>query len=85
MKQSTHSSVASSTASELRLGRRVVGPGDTLWVEGDRRYRFRTGDEGVSFLNYRRGPSLMTRERGTEPIVETGAANDMAFVNDVRA
>lgn len=37
---------------EISVGRRRVGPGDTLAVAAHSRYRFESGEEGYAFLNY---------------------------------
>lgn len=68
---------------ELIMGAKRVRPGDTLYVEADRRYRFHSSDEGYAFLNYRAGPSLMTIGRDDPPIVENGAATGMTEIGDV--
>jgi hypothetical protein len=38
---------------ELRLGARVVAPGDSVYIGGMTLYGFRTGHEGVRFLDFR--------------------------------
>jgi len=70
---------------ELHLGRQVVGPGDTLAIDADRRYGFRTGPEGFRFLNYRRDASQQTIERGSTPRMEGGLVNGLAPVMDLIA
>ncbi len=68
---------------EITLGRSTVGPGDTLWVQADRRYTFTGGSKGFSFLNYRRDASLHAVVRGGEPKLEGGATHGFAHVADV--
>jgi len=69
---------------EIVLGSYRLGPGDTLAVAADRRYRFNSGDAGFGFLNYRRGPSVQTIDPAAPPRVEGGAANGFELVNDLR-
>lgn len=49
---------------ELRIGRKRLGPGASVFVAGNTLYGFRSGPEGVRFLNFRgRGnTSFITRE-----------------------
>ena len=68
---------------ELVMGSWRVRPGDTLFVEADRRYRFHSGDDGYAFVNYRSGPSVMTVGRDDPPIVENGASTGMVETADV--
>lgn len=70
---------------ELRLGNQVVRPGDTLAVDGDRRYGFRSGPEGFRFLNYRRDASQQTVARGSAPRMEGGLVNGLVPVMDLIA
>ena len=69
---------------EIRVGRRVVGVGDTLWVAADRRYKLYSGDQGVHFINYRRDASVMTSPNYDGPLLEAGEATNMTWVNDTR-
>ncbi|WP_420640109.1 hypothetical protein [Candidatus Poriferisocius sp.] len=69
---------------EIRIGRRRVGVGDTLWVASDRRYRLVSGEEGMCFLNYRRDASMMTSPTYDEPLLEAGESTGMAMVGDCR-
>ena len=69
---------------EIRVGRRVVGVGDTLWVAADRRYKLYSGDDGVHFINYRRDASVMTSPNYDGPLLEAGEATNMTRVNDTR-
>ena len=69
---------------EIRVGRRVVGVGDTLWVAADRRYKLYSGDDGVHFINYRRDASVMTSPNYDGPLLEAGEATNMTWVNDTR-
>ena len=69
---------------EIRVGRRVVGEGDTLWVAADRRYKLYSGDDGVHFINYRRDASVMTSPNYDAPLLEAGEATNMTWVGDTR-
>lgn len=69
---------------EIRVGRRVVGEGDTLWVAADRRYKLYSGDDGVHFINYRRDASVMTSPNYDGPLLEAGESTNMTWVNDIR-
>ncbi len=69
---------------EIRVGRRVVGEGDTLWVAADRRYKLYSGGDGVHFINYRRDASVMTSPNYDAPLLEAGEATNMTWVNDTR-
>ncbi len=68
---------------EIRVGRRVIGVGDTLWVAADRHYKLYSGDEGVHFINYRRDASVMTSPNYDGPLLEAGGSTDMTWVNDI--
>jgi hypothetical protein len=68
---------------ELRLGSQVVRPGDTLAIDADRRYGFRSGPDGFGFLNYRREASQQTIERGSPPRMEGGLVNGLTPVMDL--
>ncbi len=68
----------------IRVGRRVAGEGDTLWVAADRRYKLHSGDDGVHFINYRRDASVMTSPNYEAPLLEAGEATGMTWVNDTR-
>ena len=50
---------------ELHLGSYTVAKDGALGVTRGRRYGFRTGPEGFHFLNFRKGQSTFTDERGT--------------------
>ena len=69
---------------EIRVGRRVVGAGDTLWVAADRRYKLYSGDDGVHFVNYRRDASVMTSPNYDGPLLEAGESTNMTWVDDTR-
>ena len=69
---------------EIRVGRRVVGVGDTLWVAADRRYKLYSGNDGVHFINYRRDASVMTSPNYDGPLLEAGEPTNMTWVNDTR-
>jgi hypothetical protein len=69
----------------INLGRRRLGPGDTLAIAAGARYGFRgDDDDGFVFLNYRRDASLQLLTRGTAPRMEGGVVNDMTPVMDLR-
>jgi quercetin dioxygenase-like cupin family protein len=68
----------------INLGRRRLGPGDTLAIAAGARYGFRGDDDGFVFLNYRRDASLQLLTRGTAPRMEGGVVNDMTPVMDLR-
>jgi hypothetical protein len=40
-------------AGELRFGRRVCGPGSSVFIPGNTLYGFRAGPEGCRYLNFR--------------------------------
>ena len=69
---------------EIRVGRRLVGVGDTLWVAADRRYKLYSGEDGVHFINYRRDVSVMTSPNYDGPLLEAGESTNMTWVNDTR-
>ena len=69
---------------EIRVGRRMVGVGDTLWVAAARRYKLYSGDDGVHFINYRRDASVMTSPKYDGPLLEAGEPTNMTWVNDTR-
>ena len=69
---------------EIRVGRRMVGAGDTLWVAADRRYKLYSGDDGVHFINYRRDASVMTSPKYDRPLLEAGESTNMTWVDDTR-
>lgn len=68
---------------ELHLGSHVLGPGDTLAIEANRRYGFRS-PHGFGFLNYRRDASEQTIERGSAPVVEGALVHGFEPVMDLR-
>jgi uncharacterized cupin superfamily protein len=67
---------------ELQLGAHRVGPGDTLAIAKDVRYRFRS--DGFAFLNYRRDASHQTIDRANPPILEGGEVHGFTRVMDLR-
>jgi quercetin dioxygenase-like cupin family protein len=67
---------------ELQLGAYRVGPGDTLAIAKDVRYRFRS--DGFGFLNYRRDVSHQTIDRDAPPILEGGEYHHFTPVMDLR-
>jgi uncharacterized cupin superfamily protein len=69
---------------EIIVGNRHLVAGDTIAIGADRRYAFRSGPSGFSFLNYRRDGAYMTTDRADPPRLEGGAANGLVLVNDLR-
>jgi hypothetical protein len=69
---------------EIQVGQTVLSKGYTLGIAGDRRYRFKSGDKGFGFLNYRRDASYMTIEKDSEPFLEGGALHHFDKVMDLR-
>jgi quercetin dioxygenase-like cupin family protein len=67
---------------ELQLGAYRAGPGDTLAIAKDVRYRFRS--DGFAFLNYRRDVSHQTIDRDDPPVLEGGAVHGFTPVMDLR-
>jgi mannose-6-phosphate isomerase-like protein (cupin superfamily) len=59
---------------EIFLGSYRVGPGDTLAVPANVRYRFESGDSGYGFLNYSSDASAYQLAPGEPPRQEPGAA-----------
>lgn len=68
---------------ELQLGSRRLGPGDTLAVDADRRYGFRTPG-GFGFLNYRADGSMQTIDPTEPPILEGALVHGFLPMNDRR-
>ena len=66
----------------IRVGRRFVGPGDTLSIDAHTRYRFWPGPEGFEVLNYRRDASEMSFPDGRPILPEGAEANDLELVAD---
>jgi quercetin dioxygenase-like cupin family protein len=61
---------------EMCLGRRKLGPGSSVYIEGDTLYGFRAGPTGLRFLNFRsrqdtsfvaRSEFVARRSQGPEP------------------
>ena len=48
---------------EIQVGQTILKSGDAIGIAGDRRYRFKGGEQGFGFLNYRRDASY-SRSRG---------------------
>ena len=67
---------------EIHLGSQRLGPGATLFIAADQPYRFRAGDEGFAFINYRRDASEMTTRSTGKKIVEAGEAAGLDRVGD---
>jgi quercetin dioxygenase-like cupin family protein len=67
----------------LHLGRRDVGPGDTLAIGAGVRYAFTGGDDGFLFLNYRADASEQHWPDGRAPLMEGGAINGLERVWDM--
>lgn len=65
---------------EIRVGSLALGPGDTVFIAADQVYRFKAGDAGFAFLNFRADASLMSMRETGKTIVENGAATGMARV-----
>jgi quercetin dioxygenase-like cupin family protein len=70
-------------AGGITLGRRRLGPGDTVAIEAGARYGFRGDGDGFVFVNYRRDASRQMWGSATAPRMEGGAVNDMTPVMDV--
>jgi quercetin dioxygenase-like cupin family protein len=68
----------------IHVGRRRLGPGDTIAIAAGARYGFRGDDHGFVFLNYRRDASQQLQARAATPRMEGGAVNDMTPVMDLR-
>jgi hypothetical protein len=69
---------------EILLGRQKVGVGDTLAIGGDVRYKFRGGDDGFRFLNYRRDASRQDFPDPDRPsVIEGGEANGLQKIMDL--
>jgi hypothetical protein len=67
---------------EIQLGATRAGPGSTIAIGHDVRYRFRS--ESFSFLNYRQGASYQTLARDEPPVLEGGAPHGFTPVMDLR-
>jgi quercetin dioxygenase-like cupin family protein len=70
-------------AGGIRLGRRHVGPGDTLAIAAGTRYGFRGDDDGFVFLNHRRDASYQCWPGDVPRRLEGGAVNGMTPVMDL--
>jgi quercetin dioxygenase-like cupin family protein len=70
-------------AGGIRLGRRHVGPGDTLAIAAGTRYGFRGDDDGFVFVNHRRDASYQCWPGVVERRLEGGAVNGMRPVMDL--
>ena len=68
---------------DIQVGQTVLTAGDAIGIAGDRRYRFKGGEHGFGFLNYRRDASYMSVEKG-KPFLEGGALHDFNKVMDLR-
>jgi len=68
----------------IHVGRRHLGPGDTIAIAAGARYGFRGDDDGFVFLNYRRDASLQRWGSASTPRMEGGVVNDMTPVMDLR-
>lgn len=62
---------------EIAIGSLRVAPGSTVFIAADQPYRFRSGDSGFAFLNYRSAGSIMTLKPSGERIVENARATGM--------
>ena len=67
----------------INLGRRHLGPGDTLAIGADVRYGFRGDPDGFVFVNYRRDASFQYWPTDAPRRLEGGAANAMTPVMDL--
>lgn len=67
----------------IRMGAQVHGPGTSLCIPADLRYKFWAEEGGHRFLNFRRGPSYQVNA-GAEPLLETPEARAGVYVGDVR-
>ncbi len=38
---------------EMQVGGRVLGPGSSMYIQGNTLYAFKAGEKGVTFLNFR--------------------------------
>jgi quercetin dioxygenase-like cupin family protein len=70
-------------AGGINLGRRHLGPGDTLAIAAEARYGFRGDDDGFVFLNYRRDASQQMSGSEASPRMEGGVVNAMTPSMDV--
>jgi quercetin dioxygenase-like cupin family protein len=70
-------------AGGINLGRRRLGPGDTVAIAAGARYGFRGDDDGFVFVNYRRDASQQMGGSATIPRMEGGAVNDMTPLMDL--
>jgi hypothetical protein len=70
-------------AGGIHVGRRRLGPGDTIAIAAGARYGFHGDDEGFVFVNYRRDASQQMWGRATSPRMEGGVVNDMTPVMDL--
>lgn len=50
---------------KLVIGKRTCGPGSVIFFEKETDYSFKTGPEGVRFLNIRPGPTYIRSQDGT--------------------
>jgi hypothetical protein len=83
------SAVHSHTADELihvlkgkiRVGSRWAGPGDTVGIPANVRYRFTTGPDGYGFLNYRADASYYVAVDGARQL-EAGGGGQFVFTGD---
>jgi hypothetical protein len=71
-------------AGGINLGRRRVGPGDTVAIAAGARYGFHGDDDGFVFLNYRSDASQQMSGSASTPRMEGGVVNDMTPVMDLR-
>jgi quercetin dioxygenase-like cupin family protein len=70
-------------AGGIDVGRRRLGPGDTIAIAADTRYGFRGADDGFVFVNYRRDASEQMQGLAAAPRMEGGVVNDMTPVMDL--
>jgi redox-sensitive bicupin YhaK (pirin superfamily) len=60
----TQSEIIYITAGEIQVGARTCGPGTAIYIDAETLYQFRSGPDGVSFLNFRGNPDVryLTKE-----------------------
>ena len=53
---------------EMRVGSRVLGPGASVFIQGNTLYSFKAGPQGLTFLNFRpqKDTTYITREEFLE-------------------
>jgi hypothetical protein len=64
-------------AGSAKLGNKLYGPGSVLAVAANAKYGFTAGPDGLSFLNYRAGPSFYTSADGKAVLDEATLMTQM--------